>query len=62
VLQVAASALCEAYGIEMMPNPSSLAKKQRNEFCSRMASFGKPCGRIFLKQGTFLKTILPLKK
>ena len=54
VLQVSASTLCESYGIEVMHNPSSLAKKQRTEFCSRMAAYGKPCGRIYLKQGILI--------
>lgn len=44
----------ESYGIEIMENPASLAKKQKNEFVSRMYAYGKPCGRIFLKQGDFL--------
>ena len=55
VLQVAAECLCECYGIEIMENPAQLAKKQRNEFLARMQYYQKPCGRIFLKQGDFLK-------
>ena len=56
VLQVAAQVCPKAsYGIEIMPHPSSLAKKQRAEFCSRMHMYGKPLGRIFLKQGDFLE-------
>jgi hypothetical protein len=54
VLQVAAECLCESYGIEIMENPASLAKKQRNEFVVRMRYYGKPVGRIYLKQGDFL--------
>ncbi|KAJ3327005.1 Nucleosomal histone H3-Lys79 methylase, partial [Kappamyces sp. JEL0680] len=54
VLQVAAECLCESYGIEIMENPASLAKKQRTEFLSRMRYYGKPVGRIYLKQGDFL--------
>ncbi|KAJ2993423.1 Nucleosomal histone H3-Lys79 methylase [Globomyces sp. JEL0801] len=37
VLQVAAECLCECYGIEIMETPSSLAKRQRSEFLSRMS-------------------------
>lgn len=54
VLQVAAECLVESYGIEIMENPATLAKKQRTEFLSRMRYYGKPCGRIYLKQGDFL--------
>jgi hypothetical protein len=39
VLQVAAECLCESYGIEIMENPSILAKKQKNEFLSRFVFF-----------------------
>ncbi|KAJ3309281.1 Nucleosomal histone H3-Lys79 methylase [Boothiomyces sp. JEL0838] len=55
VLQIAAECLCESYGIEIMEIPSNFAKKQRNEFLSRMRYYSKPCGRIFLKQGDFLE-------
>jgi Histone methylation protein DOT1 len=61
VLQVAAECLCESYGVEIMENPSTLAKKQKREFLSRMKLYAKPylqsderCGRIHLKQGDFL--------
>jgi hypothetical protein len=54
VLQVAAEVCCESYGIEIMDAPASLAKKQRTEFLGRMRLYGKPCGRIYLKQGDFL--------
>ncbi|KAJ3270419.1 Nucleosomal histone H3-Lys79 methylase [Terramyces sp. JEL0728] len=55
VLQIAAECLCESYGIEIMEIPSNFAKKQRNEFLSRMRYYAKPCGRIYLKQGDFLE-------
>ena len=55
VLQVAAECLCDSYGIEIMENPAQLAKKQRNEFEARMQLYKKPYGRIYLKQGDFLK-------
>ncbi|KAI8899221.1 histone methylation protein DOT1-domain-containing protein [Globomyces pollinis-pini] len=55
VLQVAAECLCECYGIEIMETPSSLAKRQRSEFLSRMRYYSKPCGRVYLKQGDFLE-------
>jgi hypothetical protein len=55
VLQVAAECLCESYGIEIMETPASFAKKQRAEFVARMHSYAQPCGRIYLKQGDFLK-------
>jgi hypothetical protein len=54
VLQVAAECLCDSYGIEIMETPSVFAKKQRTEFVSRMKYYGKPSGRIYLKQGDFL--------
>ncbi|KAJ3085790.1 Nucleosomal histone H3-Lys79 methylase [Quaeritorhiza haematococci] len=54
VLQVAAECLCESYGIEIMENPSKLAIAQCNEFVSRLRYYGKPCGKIVLKQGDFL--------
>ena len=52
VLQVAGEVLCESYGIEIMETPAAFAKKQRTEFISRMRYYSKPCGRIYLKQGT----------
>jgi hypothetical protein len=55
VLQVAAECLCESYGIEIMETPASFAKKQRAEFVARMHAYAQPCGRIYLKQGDFLK-------
>ncbi|KAJ3288674.1 Nucleosomal histone H3-Lys79 methylase [Borealophlyctis nickersoniae] len=54
VLQVAAQCLCDCYGIEIMPTPAQLGKKQRAEFLSRLRYYAKPCGRITLKQGDFL--------
>lgn len=55
VLQVAAEALCESYGIEMMENPARLGVNQMKEFQARMRCYGKPCGKILLKQGDFLE-------
>lgn len=52
---MAAECLCKSYGVEIMQNPASLAKKQKNEFLYRMKMFGKPCGRIFLKAADFLQ-------
>ncbi|EGF77828.1 hypothetical protein BATDEDRAFT_91271 [Batrachochytrium dendrobatidis JAM81] len=54
ILQVAAECLCECYGIEIMETPSELARKQKQEFLSRMRYYAKPCGRIVVKQGNFL--------
>jgi hypothetical protein len=36
VLQVAAECLCRSFGIEIMENPATLAKRQKIEFLSRM--------------------------
>ncbi|KAI9202104.1 histone methylation protein DOT1-domain-containing protein [Polychytrium aggregatum] len=55
VLQIAAQCLCESYGIEVMPIPSKLAKKQCKELLSRLRYYAKPCGKITLKQGDFLE-------
>jgi hypothetical protein len=55
VLQVAGQVLCESYGIEIMENPSTFAKRQRIEFVSRLKAYNRPCGKILLKQGDFLK-------
>ncbi|TPX34561.1 histone-lysine N-methyltransferase [Synchytrium microbalum] len=55
VLQVAAQTLAECFGIEVMDNPSKLAEMQRVEFLKRMRYYGKPCGKITLKQGNMLE-------
>ena len=54
VLQVAASCLCESWGIEILESASTLAEKQRVEFVNRMRYYGKPCGKITLKCANFL--------
>ncbi|KAJ3402121.1 Nucleosomal histone H3-Lys79 methylase [Chytriomyces hyalinus] len=52
-LQVAAQTQCTSYGIEVMPNPSRLARDQANEFQARCAAYGVPCGPIHVWQGDF---------
>ncbi|KAJ3043756.1 Nucleosomal histone H3-Lys79 methylase [Rhizophlyctis rosea] len=36
VLQVAAQCLCDCYGVEVMPTPAELGRKQKHEFLSRL--------------------------
>ena len=61
VLQVAGQTLCDCYGIEIMENPSILAKNQLSEFQNRMEFYyfivrlyNLPCGKIELVKGDFL--------
>ncbi|KAJ3316902.1 Nucleosomal histone H3-Lys79 methylase [Gonapodya sp. JEL0774] len=51
VLQIAATVLCESWGVEVMPYPAKFAAMQKREFLSRMRYYAKPCGLISLKLG-----------
>ncbi|GAB7363990.1 hypothetical protein MBLNU230_g4550t1 [Neophaeotheca triangularis] len=62
VLQAALETGCEAWGIEMMPNPCALASLQAREFPHRAALWGLDVGQVHLLQGDFTSspTISPV--
>lgn len=53
VLQAALETGCEAWGVEMMPNPCDLAALQAREFPHRAALWGLNVGTVNLLRGDF---------
>jgi [histone H3]-lysine79 N-trimethyltransferase len=57
VLQAALQCGCEAWGTEIMPNPSSLAAAQHAEFVARCKRWGLQVGRVHLLSSDFLTSV-----
>jgi [histone H3]-lysine79 N-trimethyltransferase len=62
VLQTALQTGCEAWGVEMMPNPAGLARKQLREFRARCRLWGIRPGRVRLIHGSFLDPTCPINE
>lgn len=56
VLQAALEIGCESWGVERMPNPAGLAKKQVEEFVPRCKRWALTPGRVTALEGDFLAT------
>lgn len=55
VLQAALQIGCESWGIELMPNASKLAAKQKDDFTARCQAWGVRPGAVHLEDGSFFE-------
>ena len=62
VLQAALQTGCEAWGVEMMPNPANLAAEQLREFRARCRLWGVRPGKVTLIKGSFLDDESPINR